>query len=282
MVFILHPSKPTKGVPKGTALGGLLFFIFATSAGDLLESLGDSYHQYADDTPLSTTIGWWAEKGFSKLSTCADAVTGWHLENNLLINRTKSEAIVTGTRQQIAKSDQSSRCHSHLYRSSIRCTFTVSSSAASLLSGIRSTKWCSPATFTWAHFGLFGRCCRQHNCMCHHMDAAWLWWLHIIWICITLWRLQRIQNSLMHFVCVAPYRTPATNLRRWHWLQIQERIVFKIATITHKHGSLANRVTCGTTSTTTFQRYMFAHLICCLGPTYQDRECLASTAPKIG
>ena len=37
------------------------------------------------------------------LSSCADAVTGWHIRNNLLLNPTKIKAIITGTRQQIAR-----------------------------------------------------------------------------------------------------------------------------------------------------------------------------------
>ena len=41
------------------------------------------------------------------LCACADAIAGWHIKNDLLFNLTKTEAIVTGTRQQIANIDQS-------------------------------------------------------------------------------------------------------------------------------------------------------------------------------
>ena len=44
----------------------------------------------------------------SILSECADAVTGWHLKNVLLLNPSKSEVIVTGTQHQVKSVDQSS------------------------------------------------------------------------------------------------------------------------------------------------------------------------------
>ena len=48
-------------------------------------------------------------------------------------------------------------------------------------------------------------------------------------------RLQRVQNSLARVVCVAPYRSPTTALRRsLHWLPIKQRIDYKVATLTFK------------------------------------------------
>ena len=41
------------------------------------------------------------------LSACTDAVTTWHIQNDLPLNLTKMEALVTGTRQQVTKIDQS-------------------------------------------------------------------------------------------------------------------------------------------------------------------------------
>ena len=44
----------------------------------------------------------------TNLSNCAGAVTKWHLENSLLLNPSKTEALVTGSRQQVAKFDNTS------------------------------------------------------------------------------------------------------------------------------------------------------------------------------
>jgi len=36
-----------------------------------------------------------------QLTTCAEAVTRWHLENGLLLNPSKSEALIKGSRHQV-------------------------------------------------------------------------------------------------------------------------------------------------------------------------------------
>ena len=41
------------------------------------------------------------------LSACADSVTTWHIQNDILLNPTKTEAHVTGIRQQVTKIDNS-------------------------------------------------------------------------------------------------------------------------------------------------------------------------------
>ena len=47
------------------------------------------------------------KNGFVELSDYADTVTGWHLENDHLLHPTNPEAVITETRQIVAKLDQS-------------------------------------------------------------------------------------------------------------------------------------------------------------------------------
>ena len=66
-------------------------------------TFGICYHQFDDDTQLYTVIDAKSHTRLATLSSCADAVTGWHIRNDILLNSTKTEAITTGTRQQIAR-----------------------------------------------------------------------------------------------------------------------------------------------------------------------------------
>ena len=85
-----------------SVLGPLLFSIFTTPVGSLIISFGIQYHQYADDTYLYSAITS-VPGSIVNLSACADADTSWHIKNDLLLNPTKTEVLITGTPQQVTK-----------------------------------------------------------------------------------------------------------------------------------------------------------------------------------
>ena len=58
-------------------------------------------NECADDTQLYTSLNMGNGRCTLQLTTCAEAVTRWHLENGLLLNPSKSEASTTGSRHQV-------------------------------------------------------------------------------------------------------------------------------------------------------------------------------------
>ena len=87
-------------------LGQLLFWMLTAPVGTLIHSLGIRYHIYANNIQIYTAIETISPNCLSQFTVCADAVTGWLIRNNLLINPDKTKAIITGTRQQVAKFDE--------------------------------------------------------------------------------------------------------------------------------------------------------------------------------
>ena len=60
------------------------------------------YHQYADDLMLYTALTPSMFCDLSSMTECTDAVSAWFMENALLLNPGKTEAVIFGTRQRLA------------------------------------------------------------------------------------------------------------------------------------------------------------------------------------
>jgi len=95
------PANCTSGVPQGSVLRPLLFAMYISPMSKVVAAHGLCYHQYADDTQLYTSIPpRSATDPFRTLSLCVDDIYRWFLQNRLLLNPSKTEAVLFGTRIQ--------------------------------------------------------------------------------------------------------------------------------------------------------------------------------------
>ena len=88
------------GVPQGSNLGPLLFLVYIN---DLPRCLSHSTtSMFADDTNL-TTNGGSSDEVITKLNVDLERVHQWLLANRVTLNKEKTEYMIIGSRQRLAK-----------------------------------------------------------------------------------------------------------------------------------------------------------------------------------
>jgi len=96
-----HLSRITRlrhGVPQGSILGALLFIVYGAGLSDVFTKHGVRYHVYADDTRLYVDF---PPNDFASAADltfrCVLDVNIWLASLDLLLNETKTEAILSTT-----------------------------------------------------------------------------------------------------------------------------------------------------------------------------------------
>ena len=95
------------GVPQGSCLGPIAFLVYISALTDVVDNQNISVLAYADDTQLylscqSNDIN----DKINSLNSCINIIRQFMLTHQLKINDNKTEFIVLGTRQQLAKINQ--------------------------------------------------------------------------------------------------------------------------------------------------------------------------------
>jgi hypothetical protein len=231
-------------VPQGSILGPLLFNLYCSSLPEAFSCAGFSSMGYADDN-----LGLRVFPAFSKLSTlfsdvpsCLSSITEWTNTHFLKLNATKTDVMVFGSKSfkqsvnlsgclnstgsLIPLSHSTKLLGAHLDDTlsfNLHVSKTVSSSFI-ILKNVRSIrKLLTPdAAATLIHSIITSKL-DQCNSLLFNVSLT------------NLAKLQRIQNFALRTVLNLHPRSHVTqHFQDLHWLTVDQRIHFKILTLTFK------------------------------------------------
>ena len=232
------------GVPQGSILGPLLFNLYCSSLPDVFSNAGFDSMGYADDN-----LGFRVFPAYSKLSTlfsdvpsCLSSISKWTNTHFLKLNESKTNVMVFGNKsfkQSLNLScclDSSStlRPLSHSTKLlgahiddalsfDVHVSKTVSSSLLFLKNARSIRKYLTvEAASTLIHSVITSKL-DQCNSLFFEISSS------------NLTKLQRIQNFALRTVLNLPSRSHISHrFQDLHWLTVDQRIHFKLLTITFK------------------------------------------------